>query len=43
VKRVDDGTVVRTVKKVNFGDALEVRVSDGTFGVEVDGPSAKSN
>lgn len=43
VKRVDDGTVVRTVKKVNSGDALEVRVSDGTFGVEVDGPSAKSN
>jgi exodeoxyribonuclease VII large subunit len=35
VQRSDDRSVVRSVAHVSPGDALDVRVSDGDFGVEV--------
>ena len=35
VQRSDDRSVVRSVAQVSPGDALDVRVSDGDFGVEV--------
>ena len=35
VQRSDDGSVVRSLSQVARGDALDVRVSDGDFGVEV--------
>ncbi len=35
VQRVDDETVVRSVTQASSGDALDVRVSDGQFSVEV--------
>jgi len=35
VQRADDKTVVRSVSQASPGDALDVRVSDGEFGVEV--------
>jgi exodeoxyribonuclease VII large subunit len=37
VTRQPDGSLVRSVKQVTGGDALEVRVSDGTFPAHVDG------
>ena len=38
VTRVDDGVVVRSIGQVEPGDELNVRVSDGTFGVEAKPP-----
>jgi exodeoxyribonuclease VII large subunit len=35
VQRTDDGTVIRSIDQVSSGDALEVLVGDGKFGVEV--------
>jgi len=35
VQRIDDDAVIRSIGQVSSGDALEVRVSDGVFGVEV--------
>ncbi len=35
VQRADDETVVRSVAQASSGDALDVRVSDGQFSVEV--------
>ena len=35
VQRSDDGSVVRELSQVSHGDALDIRVSDGDFGVEV--------
>jgi exodeoxyribonuclease VII large subunit len=43
VKRTDDDAVVRSVKQVDAGDELEIRVKDGTFGAEVAGASNKSD
>jgi len=43
VKRTADNAVVRSVKQVDAGDELEVRVNDGTFGAEVDGPRDESD
>ena len=38
VTRVDDGVVVRSIGQVEPSDELNVRVSDGTFGVEAKPP-----
>jgi exodeoxyribonuclease VII large subunit len=38
VTREQDGAVVRTVRQVRAGDALKVRVQDGTFGAEARSP-----
>lgn len=35
VQRINDGAVVRSIGQVSAGDALDVFVSDGEFGVEV--------
>jgi exodeoxyribonuclease VII large subunit len=43
VKRTADDAVVCSVKQVDAGDELEVRVNDGTFGAEVAGTSSKSD